>query len=45
MHEFIYNIERFDKSFQMVNNQVSGHCFKHLKEIIKNQLDKLVEAS
>jgi hypothetical protein len=35
----MHNIDRVDKSnrFQIINNQVRGHCLKYFKEISRQQ--------
>ena len=39
LYKIMHNIDRVDKSnrFQIINNQVRGHCFKYFKEISRQQ--------
>jgi len=39
LYKIMHNIDRDDKRnrFQIINNQVRGHCFKYFKEISRQQ--------
>jgi len=39
MYKLMHNIDKVDKSnrFQIITNQVRGHCFKYFKEITRQQ--------
>ncbi len=39
MYKIVHNIDKVDKSnrFQIITNQVRGHCFKYFKEITRQQ--------
>ena len=39
MYKIMHNFDKYDKCnrFQIINNQVRGHCFKYFKEISRQQ--------